>query len=370
MPAVTLGPPPKNTTMKHLSSVLSQAGHSPLPLNLPDGSRLLLLPAGGRMLGLFPAGDDENFLWTNPALAAAASAKAYFARDGWPNPGGDRTWLAPEIELFIGDLKRVADTYAVPPALDPGAWQVTAADAAGATLVSTARLSLLQSRRTVEARLEKAHRPAANPLPALAGLCYAGYAQRTTLELEPAAESATPVRLGVWNLLQLPPPGEMLIPTWSATPPQVVFGTPAAGELETEARLVRWRMGGPGGDAKIALKALPLVGRAGHLCRIAASDNWSLVVRQFAVAPAGDYVDALWTDPQDTGWVFQACCVRSGAERFNELEYHAPAVSTEPGHNRATDESQVWAFRGPAATIAEAARLLLGAGGVAGCGSS
>ncbi|MFA5203815.1 MAG: hypothetical protein WC708_05355 [Lentisphaeria bacterium] len=347
--------------MKHLSSILSQAGHSPVPVNFPDGSRLLLLPAGGRMLGLFPAGTEDNFLWTNPALAAAESARAYFARGGWPNPGGDRTWLAPEIELFIGDLKRAGDTYAVPPALDPGAWQVAAADSARATLTTTARLSLLQSRRTIEARLEKAYRPAANPLPALAGLDYAGYTQRTTLELEPAADTATPVRLGIWNLLQLPPPGEMLIPAWSATPPQVVFGTPAAGELETTARLVRWHMGGPGGDAKIALKALPLAGRAGHLSRGAGDGQWNLVVRQFAVEPAGDYVDALWTDPAATGWVFQACCVRSGAERFNELEYHAPAAGTEPGRNRVADESQVWAFRGPAAAVAEAARLLLGA---------
>ncbi|MEI8080191.1 MAG: hypothetical protein WCH61_11260, partial [bacterium] len=100
---------------------------------------------------------------------------------------------------------------------------------------------------------------------------------------------------------------------------------------------------------------------AGHLCPAAAADSWNLVVRQFTVAPAGDYVDALWTDPNDTGWVFQACCVRSGAERFNELEYHAPAVRAEAGRNRATEESQLWAFRGPAAAIVEAARLLLGA---------
>ena len=42
---------------------MSQAGHNPVPVSFSDGSRLLLLPAGGRMLGLCPAGDDENFLW-------------------------------------------------------------------------------------------------------------------------------------------------------------------------------------------------------------------------------------------------------------------------------------------------------------------
>ncbi|MEI8079723.1 MAG: hypothetical protein WCH61_08885 [bacterium] len=35
-------------------------------------------------------------------------------------------------------------------------------------------------------------------------------------------------------------------------------------------------------------------------------------------------------------------------------------MSTEAGRNRATDESPLCAFCGPAAVIAEAARLLLG----------
>lgn len=67
-----------------------------------------------------------------------------------------------------------------------------------------------------------------------------------------------------------------------------------------------------------------------------------LVAREFAVDPDGEYVDALWTPPHETGWAFQACCVRNGRERFRELEYHAPA-----GCRR--DESRVWGFRGPAA---------------------
>ena len=67
-----------------------------------------------------------------------------------------------------------------------------------------------------------------------------------------------------------------------------------------------------------------------------------------------------WINPGDTGWVFQACCIRAGEERFNELEYHVPAVTEAAGANLRRDESRVWAFRGPASAIAEAAETLLG----------
>jgi hypothetical protein len=195
---------------------------------------------------------------------------------------------------------------------------------------------------------------------------YAGYSQVTTLETEAPPDGA--VRLGIWNLLQLPPPGTMLVPTRAATPPQTVFGVLSRGELAVATRGVRWEMAGPGADAKIALRAGALTGRVGYLCatpcRAEATpgrpDALDLVVREFTVEPDGDYVDALWEPPHATGWAFQACCVRNGAERFNELEYHAPAASPAAGRSRRCDQSRVWAFRGPADTIGKAAAALLG----------
>jgi hypothetical protein len=206
-------------------------------------------------------------------------------------------------------------------------------------------------------RLEKVFRPTANPLPD-AGLGYAGYSQVTTLEVEAPPDSA--VRLGLWNLLQLPSPGTMLIPTSAATPPQRVFGALSNRELTVTPHGVRWEMAGPGADAKIALKAHPLTGRVGYLHATPATQHWDLVVREFTVALGGDYVDALWDPPHETGWAFQACCIRNGAERFTELEYHAPAVSAEKGLPSSRDESRVWAFRGPQEAVARAASLLLG----------
>lgn len=342
--------------MQHLFNNLTAAGIPPQPLTSPDGSRLLVLPFGGRLIGLFPPGSDDNFLWTHPALAAADSATAWRQRPGWLNLGGDRTWLAPEIKLFISDLAHPGESYAVPSALDPGNWTLSSAAAAEVCLTCDSHLQLHRTGRLVGVRLGKSFQPAHNPLAGTpldsAGLQYAGYTQVTTLELAPGTGDA--IRFGIWNLLQLPQPGEMLITTRGEAAPQVVFGKLTAGELTVAPRQVRWQMGNRGGDAKIAIKAAALTGRAGHLRQTQDAGISDLVVREFAVDPAGDYVDALWEAPHETGWAFQACGVRSGTEQFNELEYHAPAV------HQSRDESRVWAFRGSESAIREAAGLLLG----------
>jgi hypothetical protein len=347
--------------MVSLIDNLKQAGKVPVPLAFPDGSRLLVLPESGRLLGLFMPGTDENVLWTNPALATAESATAYFTRPGWPNVGGDRTWLAPEIELFIGDLARPGETYAVPAALDPGRWR-SEAGVHGLRLRTESAVHLKRSAREARFSLIKEYRPAANPLRDLKlALSYAGYEQTTILEIEAVGDSTPPSRLGVWNLLQLPKPGRMIVPTYCRPEPRTVFGHVPPGDLALGDRALVWRMPDAGGNSKISVKAAALTGRAGYVYPSrGGKDAWTLVVRSFAVNLSGDYVDALWSDPADAGYAFQACAVNDGQETFNELEYHAPAAESLEGRNRSRDPSQLWAFRGGPAGIAEAARLLLG----------
>ena len=90
----------------------------------PDGSAALVLPYGGRILGLFAPESERNFFWTNPALGAAETARAYYQREEWHNSGGDRTWLSPEVDFFLPDFPKL-DRYWQPREFDPGNYQVT-----------------------------------------------------------------------------------------------------------------------------------------------------------------------------------------------------------------------------------------------------
>lgn len=296
-----------------------------------------VLPSSGRVTGLFPSGSEENLLWANPSPS----------QTGWRNDGGDRTWLAPEIELFIGDLKRPMATYTVPPALDPGCWRTNGSEL---HLINDTRVRLLRSSREACVRLSKQFSDAVNLLPS-ANLSYAGYTQVTSLE--------TDAPLAIWNLLQLPPGGVMLVASRGMVQPRVVFGKMGEGELTVTSGLVCWQMARIGPDTKISIKAGVLTGRAAYLRPCPSRGSADLVVREFAVDPAGEYVDAIWAPPHEAGWAFQACCVRNGPEQFNELEYHAPL-------GRRCDESRVWGFRGPLPDIVAAATALLERD-VAGC---
>ena len=346
-----------------INAVLQAVGKPSVMQTMSDGSRLLILPWSGRVLGLYPPNSEDNFLWTHPALLSEKSARAYLARDQWPNLGGDRTWLAPEIEFFFGDLSRGFASYCVPPTLDPGAWHADQTDE-GLTLASEAVLPLRRLGGNVHVRFGKRFSSAPNPLQgtdlAILPVSYAGYMQSTTLELLGVSDRKDDLHVGLWNLLQLPSPGTLLVPTRFEASPQVVFGSVATHEMSSGSRLMRWRMSGRDGNAKIAIKATPLTGRAGYLYHSTDSSVWNLVIREFAVDPLGNYVDALWSNPEDRGYVFQACQVGPGDESFNELEYHVPAVCSEVGRNRCEDESQVWAFRGNHLELMLVARALLG----------
>jgi len=146
---------------KNLQQVLQKIGKAPEGIVLPDSSRVLLLPYGGRILGLYSGDSDENFFWTNPALNSVATARAYYDRAGWPNSGGDRTWLSPERELFISDSSRAWETYQVPPSVDPANYELQMTYE-GVRLVSRMIVKQLQSGKSVEVEVARSILPSVN----------------------------------------------------------------------------------------------------------------------------------------------------------------------------------------------------------------
>jgi hypothetical protein len=345
--------------MKALINVLKKAGKPTRLFKSPDGTRVLILPYGGRVLGLFSSKSEENFYWTHTALNSAETARSFYASDQWHNSGGDRTWLAPEVDLFFPNFPKL-DAYFQQRSLDPGDYQVVEADG-GFKLVN--RLAVHLSRLNTKATLEitKSFAPAPNPLRhergvELSGVEYAGYTQSTSLELVGQSKGIKS-KLGLWNLVQMPHGGDLVIPTYSRTEPLRVFGSIPDEDLLVSDRLVRYRMRQQG-EHKISLRAIATCGRVGYL--YPSGDKWCLIIRNFAVNPSGEYVDVPWNDTNHFGFSTQACNVNSGLGQFSELEYHIPAIGFGTGRTRYDDEAQVWAFRGAKPQISRICGRLVG----------
>jgi hypothetical protein len=345
--------------MKALVNVLRQAGQPTRVFESPDGTRVLVLPHGGRVLGLFSPQSGKNFYWTHSALESVPTARAFYAGDQWHNSGGDRTWLAPEVDLFFPDFPKV-DQYFQQRSLDPGRYQVVEG-LAGFKLVNRLTVSLSRFKSDVTLRITKSFGPAPNPLRYergldLPGLEYAGYTQHTTLELLGRSQ-ATKARVGLWNLVQMPHGGDLLIPTYSRSELRLIMGAIPPQDLIVGERLIRYRMRQPG-EQKISLRAITACGRVAYIYND--GKEWCLIIRNFAVNPSGEYVDVPWSDPTHCGFSTQACNVNSGLGRFSELEYHIPAIGHGTGRIRCQDEAQVWAFRGLQTQISQVCQLLVG----------
>jgi len=345
--------------IQDLSEILSAVGKSPEAVESEDGSRILVLPYGGRVIGLFPPNSGRNFLWTHPALESPESARVFYDAPSWHNSGGDRTWIAPEIDFFFPQYPDL-NAYWQPRQIDPGRYAVRR-DGESVSLANQLHLVIARSKRSVVLQITKSVSAALNPLryepcmKLIEGVKYAGYTLNSSLEYI-TGETESFSRVGLWNLLQMPLGGEMLVTTHFAVQPTAYMGAPSPDRLTVGEHLTRYKMSAPGVE-KVGFRAATATGRVGYL--YPTGDDCALVVRNFSVNPSGEYIDTPKLDPTRTGDAFQACSVDNAVGSFSELEHHVPAIGDGTGRTRCNDASQVWAYRGAHAEIKIIARNLL-----------
>jgi hypothetical protein len=339
-----------------LVQTLTDAGKPTCEFLTGDGSELLILPHGGRVLGLFAPGSAENFFWSHPCLEQSSSAAEFYAGSEWHNSGGDRLWLAPEVDFFFPNYPST-DVYFQPRQLDPGQWQLTR-ETETVSLVNRLTCRLTRSKADVEMELRRVLGAAANPLrhescfSRLSKVEYAGYRLTSSIDLLSGEQ-----RVGLWNLVQMPHGGDLLVPTYGRSEPKLFFGSPPPGDVETRDGLVLFHMRAQG-EFKFAVRAAAATGRVGYRYRTS-SGKWALLIRNACIDPSGDYEDVPWTEPDDRGYAIQICNVNSALGSFAEMEYHVPAVGPGTGRNRCADVCQTWAFRGSREEIDEIVSCLL-----------
>lgn len=229
-----------------LLEALSNAHLKYLVLTAHEGGHIVLLERGARVIGVFPDDDASNQVWVNPTLLTAEAIDRYTSGTDW-NIGGERTWFSPEIEYFIQDLKVGLESYRIQASFDPGFYRFEASPHASGTATWTQQTewTAFRSRETVRAYVDKQIKLIRDPLKDIADetiethYSYVGYELHTSISLEQLTKSAS---VSLWNLMQLPAGGEVLIPTYGRAQVFDFFAPTGPAHLDVSLDCVRFRL--------------------------------------------------------------------------------------------------------------------------------
>ncbi|HML24787.1 MAG TPA: hypothetical protein PKD09_24245, partial [Aggregatilinea sp.] len=308
-------------TFKQVATRLEEQAVPYAVMPLQGQARLVLSARGGRVYGPFWDGDGESLFWAPEAFAARETFDALIASGHW-NIGGERMWIAPEIQFMVTDRADVPGTLFVPPQIDPGVYALHQSGSAQWTLVQEIALDayvLASGRKFLS--VERTLALAPDPLRGLDaygdlldGVRYAGYEQTATL-----AEGAhDDITSQTWFLIQVNPGGAMIIP--HTVPGRITnYYDPVRPEL-IDVQPDHVRLAITGHDRyKIGYHSAFLAGRLGYVAP-AGPDRSVLIVRGFFSNPSSIYSEQPEEIPDYFGDSVHIYSDDGGLGGFGELE--------------------------------------------------
>jgi len=316
-------------------------------LHLQNGITLLISQLGGRAYGPFLTPESESLFWV-PSIFTDADAFAGYLPAG-SIYGGERFWIAPEIQYLVRDRNDYFGSLFIPPAMDPGTWKLEPTAEHGWSLSQDLCLdayNLASGSKTLH--FEVTYTPTPNPLRHLsaqaelmAGVTYAGYEQ-TTLLGESARDD---ILSAAWNLIMLNPGGELFIPCTPRAEATCYKGNLDSQVLELNRNYARLQITGTQ-MYKAGFKAAQTFGRMAYLhCR----DNTVsyLLVRNFSTHPSSEYPEE---PPHNPGRRGDAIHVYNDDGRFGdmgEMECNGQTIGGCTGRSQSMDTFALYLFAGP-----------------------
>jgi hypothetical protein len=330
-------------------------------VTLQNEVNLIIPQRGARILGPFLSPDSESIFWLNPAFAQPDSYKQFLNSADW-NIGGERVWIAPEIQYLVRDRADFWGTIRVPEAMDPGHYTLDQTSLNECRM--TQRLTLpaynLASGEK-ELQLERRISPAADPLRSLNnyealvdGLIFAGYEHLIALSESKHDE----IMSESWNLVQLNPGGQLLIPA----SPQVEYSDyyePITPEFQSiHPNHVSLRITGDR-QYKVGYKAAHVFGRLGYFNQL--DDNRAyLIVRNFFNNPAAPYVEERAAWPGRRGHSVHIYNDDGALGGFGELECNGQAIGGVTARSSSADPFVLWLYVGAVDKVKQLIPHLLG----------
>jgi hypothetical protein len=348
-------------TQSQLIARLDEQGKAYRVLSLQDGVSIVVSQSGGRIYGPFLSADGESITWI-PAGFASADAYAAFCQSGDWNVGGDRIWIAPEVQYNVTDRNDFWNTYDLPAQVDPGRYQVAEPKPGQVKLSQEMELqthNVASGKKRLS--LERVIRPAANPLRRLDSfedlspdVVYAGYEQVITI----AEEQQDGIASEVWSLIQLNPGGELLIPSTPGVEYSDYYA-PIDDTLQTiYPNHIRLQITGDR-QYKVGYKAAQVFGRLGYYHTLEDGRAY-LIARNFFNNPSVPYVEEPAHVPGRQGHSIHVYNDDGALGGFGELEVNGQTIGGESGNSTVTDHLLFWLFVGSPEQVKQIALHLLG----------
>jgi len=330
-------------------------------LHAPGGLTFLLLERGGRVLGPFLDKNHAGLFWVSKAFASAHTFRDLLQRGEW-NIGGDRLWIAPEVQYNITNRYDFDGTYHLPAQMDPGSYHLLKTGEEHFSFSTAFTLDarvLAEGKKTLQIRCDV--QPCDDPLrcteqyPDLfQGVHYAGYERVITLE----EEKSDHIMSEGWTLVQLRPGGQLIIPTTSQAKPFFYRGQMQPSSYQATPSHLLLNVDGIH-QFKFGLKAAFIQGRIGYIHQHSDSQSY-LLVRAFFNNPSTYYCEEPPLHPGEHGFSVHVYNDDGSLGGFGEMEVNGQTIGGITRKMKTSDSFLLWAYIGEPHKIKTIANTLLG----------
>jgi hypothetical protein len=329
-------------------------------LTLQNGVMLVISEFGGRVFGPFLSPESESLFWLNDIFAGPGEFKTFLGSGNW-NLGGERFWIAPEIQYFVTDRTRYWATLKLSPQMDPGQnkldqpgpgeWRLRQQVILEAHLASGQKT--LQVERLIH-QVEDPLRCLGNYRELVEEVTFAGYEQVASL----AENERNEIMSEAWNIVQLNPGGVLLIPATPYVEPSNYY-EPVDDSLQTiQSHYVSLKITGSR-QYKVGYKAAYVFGRLAYFNHLD-NDRAYLIVRNFFNNPSAPYLEEPPHLPGQYGDSIHIYNDDGNFGGFGELECHGQAIGGMTGRSSSTDQTVLWLYVGAPDRVKKIVTYLLG----------
>ncbi len=344
--------------------VIARLEENDLPygvLTLQNDVSIVISQRGGRVFGPFLSQDSESIFWINSAFAQPDSFKEFLSSDNW-NLGGDRIWIAPEIQYSVRDRTDFWGSIHLPEQVDPGQyvldqpkpdqWRLSQDMTLEAYNIASGQKEL-HLERLIQ-RVEDPLRNLSDYQDLVGGVLFVGYEQVVSL----SESKLDDIMSEAWSLVQLNPGGVLVIPA-SPRAEFTDYYEPIDESLQTmHSDHVRLKITGDR-QYKVGYKAAHVFGRLAYFNHFDDGRAY-LIVRNFFNNPSVPYAEEPHELPGCRGHSIHVYNDGGQFGGFGELECNARTIGGETGRSSSTDQLVLWLYIGATDTVKEIALHLLG----------